>query len=183
MLGLGQHSVHRASLRRPGDHLLDLATHSAGLPREIGEVPPDTNPFTWPTKGELGPYVAGYRLPWTSGIAFAYSNVGFDLLADTLASAAGKDYPALLHDRITGPVDMADTGVAPTKEQCDRLMTGSGLGGRGPWADTNAAEGNGGLNSTGDYMAAWPHRNLAENGPAVWPILALAQPSIASGRP
>lgn len=55
----------------------------------------------------------------------------FDLLADALATAGGKDYPALLHNRITGRLGMLDTGVAPTREQCEQLMTGSGSAGRG----------------------------------------------------
>jgi len=44
--------------------VLDLATHSAGLPREIGEVPANTIPFTWPTKSERWSFLAGYKLPW-----------------------------------------------------------------------------------------------------------------------
>ena len=56
-------------------------------------------------------------------------------LADALAKAAGKDYRELLHDRVTGPLGRADTAVRPSKEQCDRLMTGSGLGGPGRLKD------------------------------------------------
>jgi serine-type D-Ala-D-Ala carboxypeptidase/endopeptidase len=154
--------------------LLDLATHSAGLPREIGDVPPDTTPFTWPTREQRWSFLAGYKLPWAPGTVFAYSNVGFDLLADALAVAAGKDYPMLLNDRITGPLGMADTGIVPTKGQCDRLMTGSGIGGLGPCVDTSATAGAGGIYSTGNDMALWLHHHLDETDPAVWPTLALA---------
>jgi serine-type D-Ala-D-Ala carboxypeptidase/endopeptidase len=153
--------------------LLDLATHSAGLPREIGDVPPNTIPFTWPTKQERWSFLASYKLPWAPGTVAAYSNVSFDLLADAITAVSGKDYPSLLHDRITGPLGMADTGVAPAPEQCNRLMTGSGLGGPGPCVDTSAAEGNGGLYSTGNDMALWLHHNLADSDPGVWPTLAL----------
>jgi len=79
---------------------------------------------------------------------------------------------------------MADTGVAPTPKQCNRLMTGTCLGGAGalrrvpraapPSTDTSAAEGNGGLYSTGNDMALWLHHNFADSDPAVWPSLALA---------
>ena len=140
---LQQYAATGVTVPRSGDRaitLLDLATHSAGLPREIGEVPPDTVPFTWPTKQQRWSFLAGYKLPWAPGTVAAYSNVGFDLLADALTVAGGKDYPAVLHHRITGLLGMADTGVAPTQEQCDRLMTGSGLGGPGPCADTSASE-------------------------------------------
>jgi len=174
---LQQHAATGRSVPRFVDRaitLLDLATHSAGLPREIGEVPANTIPFTWPTNEERWSFLAGYMLPWAPGTVAAYSNVGFDLLADALAAAGGKDYPALLHDRITGRLGMPDTGVAPTREQCGRLMTGSGLGGPGPCADTDATVGAGGLYSTGNDMAVWLHHNLGDNDPAVWPILALA---------
>ena len=145
--------------------LLDLATHSVGLPREIGDVPPNTIPYTWPTKQERWSFLAGYTLPWAPGTVAAYSNVSFDLLADALAAASGKDYPTLLHDRKTGPLGMADTGVAPTPKQSNRLMTGSGFGGPGPCVDTSAAEGNGGLYSTGNDMARWLHHNLCRQRP------------------
>jgi len=55
---------------------------------------------------------------------------------------------------------MADTGFAPTPEQCGRLMTGSGLGGSGPCVDTHATDGSGGLYGTGNDMARWLHHNL-----------------------
>ena len=95
-------------------------------------------------------------------------------LEQLFADAGGKDYPELLRERITGPLGMTDTGVRPTKEQCDRLMTGSGIGGPGPCADTDATAGSGGLYSTGNDMARWLRHNLANGDPAVWPNLALA---------
>src|SRR5208282_2649378 len=59
---LQQYAVAGVGVPRFGDRpitLLDLAAHSAGLPREIGEVPPDTIPFTWPTKEERWSFLAG----------------------------------------------------------------------------------------------------------------------------
>jgi serine-type D-Ala-D-Ala carboxypeptidase/endopeptidase len=57
-------------------------------------VPPDTIPFTWPTKEEHWSFLAGHELPWAPGTVAAHSNVGFDLLADALAAVGGRDYPA-----------------------------------------------------------------------------------------
>jgi serine-type D-Ala-D-Ala carboxypeptidase/endopeptidase len=54
-------------------------------------------------------------------------------------------------------------------------MTGSGLGAPGASANTSAAEGNGGLYSTGNDTALWLHHNLGEGDPADWPTLALAR--------
>jgi serine-type D-Ala-D-Ala carboxypeptidase/endopeptidase len=142
--------------------LLDLATHSAALPREMGDAPSDAAPRTWPTHADRWAWLGGYHLLWAPGTIAAYSNVGFDLLADAIETAAGLTYPELLRARVTGPLGMADTGFAPTPEQCTRLMIGSGLGGAGPCVDTHATDGSGGLYSTGDDMVRWLHHNLED---------------------
>ena len=141
--------------------LLDLATHTAALPREIGDAPPDAPPRTWPARPARWAWLVGYHLPWAPGTIAAYSNISFDLLADAIETADGKPFPDVLRARVTGPLGMADTGFAPTPEQCKRLMAGTGLGGNGPCVDTSATDGSGGLYSTGNDMARWLHHNLA----------------------
>lgn len=153
--------------------LLDLATHSAGLPREIGPVPSNRLPFTGPTRAERWAWFSKYQLAWEPGRVAAYSNAGFDLLADGLAAASGKSYADLLRDQITGPLGMKDTGLDPTKEQCSRLMMGSGIVGPGPCVDTEATAGSGGIYSTGSDMALWLKYNLASD-PVAWPAPTLA---------
>jgi D-alanyl-D-alanine-carboxypeptidase/D-alanyl-D-alanine-endopeptidase len=140
--------------------LLDLATHSAALPREMGDVPSNAAPRTWPTRADRWAWLKSYRLPWEPGTIAAYSNVGFDLLADAIETAAGQPYPDVLRARVTGPLGMVDTGFAPSPEQCKRLMIGTGLGGAGPCVDTHATDGSGGLYSTGNDMVRWLHHNL-----------------------
>ena len=142
--------------------LLDLATHSAALPREMGDVPAGMAPRTWPTRADRWAWLAGYRLPWAPGSIAAYSNPGFDLLADAVETAGGQPYPELLRDRVTAPLGMTDTGFAPSAAQCARFMVGSGLGGAGPCVDTSATDGSGGLYSTGNDMARWLRHNMAD---------------------
>lgn len=150
--------------------LLDLATHSSVLPREMGEAPEGAHPRAWPTREDRWKWLPGYTLPWAPGSVAAYSNVGFDLLADALEAAGGQSYPDLLRSRVTAPLGMTDTGFAPTPEQCARLMVGSGLGGAAGCVDTHATDGSGGLYSTGNDMARWLRHNLADaNG-----VLALS---------
>ncbi len=146
--------------------LLDLATHTAGLPREMGFAP-DKPPFTWPTEQDRWAWLAKEKLGWAPGSIAAYSNVGFDLLADALANAAGHPYPELLQRYVTAPLGMQDTGFDPTAEQCGRLMIGSGLGGAGPCVATAATGGSGGLYSTGTDMAIWLRHNLDLGDPAL----------------
>jgi D-alanyl-D-alanine-carboxypeptidase/D-alanyl-D-alanine-endopeptidase len=144
--------------------LLDLATHSAALPREMGDAPEGANPRAWPTREERWKWLPNYQLPWAPGTISSYSNVGFDLLADAIEAASHQSYPELLHARVTAPLGMTDTGFAPTPEQCARLMIGSGLGGAASCVETQATDGSGGLYSTGNDMARWLRHNLADPG-------------------
>jgi serine-type D-Ala-D-Ala carboxypeptidase/endopeptidase len=143
--------------------LLDLATHSAAMPREMGEAPPGAGARNWPTRTDRWQWIATYKLPWEPGSVAAYSNVGFDLLADAIETADGKPYPDVLQARITGPLGMKDTTFMPTQEQCKRLMAGTGLGASTTCEDTHATAGSGGLYSTGNDMAAWLRHNLTQS--------------------
>lgn len=142
--------------------LLDLATHSAALPREMAGAPPDVNPRAWPTHADRWKWLPSYTLPWAPGTIASYSNVGFDLLADAIETAGGQPYPDLLRTRVTAPLGMVDTGFAPTPEQCGRLMVGTGFGGAATCVDTHATDGSGGLYSTGDDMARWLRHNIED---------------------
>jgi serine-type D-Ala-D-Ala carboxypeptidase/endopeptidase len=153
--------------------LLDLATYSAGLPRDAPHDPSEPD-LTWPTRAELWDWFSKYQLQWAPGSVAAYCNAGFSLLADALAVAGGKPYPQLLRELITDPLGMPDTTLDPNQEQCGRLMTGSGFGGPTKCANTEATQGNGGLYSTGNDVARWLRHNLDTANPAAWPVLTLA---------
>ena len=70
--------------------LLDLATHSAGLPRDIGPAPEGQTFLTWPTEHERWDYIGSTNLLWPPATIAAYSNVGYQLLGDAMAAAAGE---------------------------------------------------------------------------------------------
>ncbi len=142
--------------------LLDLATYSAGMPREIGDAPAGQPPRTWPNRAQRWQWLDTRPLRWAPGTVAAYSNVGFDLIGDAMEEATGQFYPALLRQYVTAPAGMADTTVAPTPEQCARLMTGTGLDGAGACVDTTATAASGGLYSTGNDMRAWLRRNMQD---------------------
>ena len=142
--------------------LLDLATHSAGLPREMGDAPEGVSPRAWPTHEDRWNWLPSYTLPWAPGTVAAYSNIGFDLLADAIETAGGQPYPELLRAKVTAPLGMVSTSFTPTPQQCARLMVGSGMGGPAPCGNTRATEGSGGLYSTANDMARWLRHNLAD---------------------
>jgi serine-type D-Ala-D-Ala carboxypeptidase/endopeptidase len=133
--------------------LRDLATHTAGLPREIAYPLGDSGHFTFPDYSFRWQWLPGYRLRFLPGTAAHYSNIGFDLLADALSAAAGKPYPQLFADRIAKPLGLRDTTLSPTPGECARLLMGARNEGR--CTDTTAAAGSGGMYSTANDMTRW----------------------------
>jgi D-alanyl-D-alanine-carboxypeptidase/D-alanyl-D-alanine-endopeptidase len=140
-------------LSGPPITLLDLATHTSGLPREIAYPSGDAGHFTFPDYNFRWQWLPGYRLRFAPGTAAHYSNIGFDLLADALSAAAGKPYPQLFADRIVKPLGLRDTTVNPTPAECARLLIGARN--EGPCSDTTAAAGSGGIYSTANDMTRW----------------------------
>lgn len=126
--------------------LLDLATHTSGLPREVGAYPAKTPHFTFPSYAYRWAWLPGQKLKTPPGAAALYSNIGFDLLGDALANASGVSYAQLLHKRLLQPLDMWDTTLFPTPGQCVRLMQPAQD--EGPCTPTEASGASGGVYST-----------------------------------
>jgi serine-type D-Ala-D-Ala carboxypeptidase/endopeptidase len=123
-----------------------LATHTAGLEREIGTAPRRTPHFSYPDYETRWHWLASTELKFTPGTQAYYSNVGFDLLSDALAKAAREPYAALLRARTLKPLEMWETTFYPNPGQCERLMTGAHE--EGPCTITASTEGSSGLYST-----------------------------------
>lgn len=126
--------------------LRDLATHTASLPREVGSYPRKTPHFTFPDYAYRWSWLPKQKIKTPPGTAAVYSNIGFDLLGDALASATGESYAHLLHDRLLQPLSMWDTTLVPSADQCARLLRGSRD--EGPCTDTQASGSSGGVYST-----------------------------------
>lgn len=151
----------------PGITLLDLATHVSGLPRGVSSGPPKyAAPFAWPGEavrwGELKDGKTD-AVPRTEAV---YSNRGYDLLGDAMASAGGAPYPELLARLVTRPLQMKDTTATPTPEQCARLMSGPDLDNSGPCGATTATAASSGLFSTPLDMGVWLRQQVSVVPPA-----------------
>ncbi len=136
----------------------DLATHTAGLPREIGPAPVGTPHFTFPDHAQRWAWLPRQKLHASPGTVASYSNVGFDLLGDALQSAARKPYPQLLAERTLLPLGLHDTTFTPNESQCGRLLRGfhkPRLHEPPLCTDTQASAGSAGLYSTPSDMASW----------------------------
>jgi D-alanyl-D-alanine-carboxypeptidase/D-alanyl-D-alanine-endopeptidase len=145
--------------------LADLATHTSGLPRELGNAPRGTPHFTFPDYRTRWRWLPNQRLRTTPGTAALYSNVAFDLLGDALQSAAHQQYAALLAERTLNPLHMHDTTFFPTAEQCGLLLAGSHD--EGPCTVTEATAGSSGLYSTAADMTIWLKYLLGVGGPSI----------------
>ena len=140
----------RGPVLRPVN-LGDLATHTAGLPREIAYPPAGYAHFTFPDFAYRWQWLPGFRLRTSPGDAAHYSNIGFDLLADAESKATGEPYAKLFYERTAEPLGLADTTLTPSPAQCERLI--SGTRDTSQCTDTQAAAGSGGMYSTADDMA------------------------------
>lgn len=147
--------------------LIDLATHAAGLPREVPhEAGPDNDPFATITREAFATWLQKEPLLYAPGSSVLYSNFGFDLLAMALSAAAKKPYPELLKEHITGPVEMKDTGFTLTDEQKKRFMQGQAPDGT-PMPDVPTGSvivGSGGLYSTPNDLLRWMKWHLDRFG-------------------
>ncbi len=138
--------------------LIDLATHSAGLPREVPHAPgPPEDPFVNVTHDAFVAWLKANPLMFTPGTSISYSNFGFDLLAAALAAAAHQPYPDLLDARVIRPLGLRDTTFAPSASQAARIMPGHDFDGSPlPNAATGSViVGSGGLYSSPRDLLAW----------------------------
>jgi D-alanyl-D-alanine-carboxypeptidase/D-alanyl-D-alanine-endopeptidase len=145
--------------------LIQLATHTSGLPRVyplgIYAAPPtperaQADRWTW---------LGQRRDAHDPGKGAHYSNLGFDFLGDALGAAAGSSYPAALKAEVTDPLGMADTTPAPSPAACARMMAGDPILNSAACLDTSYEAASGGLYSTGNDMARWMRSQLAAAPP------------------
>ena len=106
--------------------LLDLSTHSSGLPPLPSnlKLKDPRNPYADYSVDDLYQFLSGYTLPRDPGSEFEYSNLGAGLLGHLLACRAGTDYESLIRTRITRPLSMPDTGITLSSSMKQRMATG-----------------------------------------------------------
>ena len=105
--------------------LVDLATHTSGLPRQ-----PMTRGDSY-SSAEMFAFLGSYRLPRAPGAQFEYSNLGVALLAHALAKATNTPWETLVERDITSKLGMPDTRLTLDNEQRGRMAIGyNGAGAR-----------------------------------------------------
>lgn len=106
--------------------LIDLATHTSGLPRlppNLEPKDPDT-PYADYTAAQLYTFLSSYTPQFHPGATWEYSNLGFAVLGHALALRAGRPFEDLLVERICAPLGLDDTRITLTPGMRERLALG-----------------------------------------------------------
>jgi serine-type D-Ala-D-Ala carboxypeptidase/endopeptidase len=106
--------------------LVDLATHTSGLPRmPTNHHPKDPgNPDADYTVAQLYEFLSSVELTRDIGSKYEYSNLGVGLLGHALARRAGTDYETLVRTRILEPLGMKSTAITLSKSMKEHLTPG-----------------------------------------------------------
>jgi CubicO group peptidase (beta-lactamase class C family) len=144
--------------------LVDLATHTSGLPRLPTNLPisdPD-NPLADYAVDQLYAFLSNYKLTRDVGAGYEYSNVGFGLLGHVLALRAGTTFAKLLRDRLLDPLGLATTSHRLTPAMARRLaIPHHEFGDVVPRWENPTLVGTGGLLSTIGDMLSFAAANIA----------------------
>jgi serine-type D-Ala-D-Ala carboxypeptidase/endopeptidase len=106
--------------------LLDLATHTSGLPRLPNNSKPkdQENPYADYTVEQLYSFLSNYQLPRDIGAEYEYSNLGAGLLGHVLSLQAKTDYEKLVITRICQPLQMNNTTIKLSPKMQESFATG-----------------------------------------------------------
>jgi CubicO group peptidase (beta-lactamase class C family) len=148
--------------------LVDLSTHSSGLPRMPDNFTPGDsgNPYVDYTVAQLYDFLRRHELRRDIGVQSEYSNVGVGLLGHALARRAGTSYEALVTTRILEPLGMTSTRITLSPADVARLAAGHNARGQQVpnWDLAEAFAGAGALRSNVDDMLTFLAANLTPPG-------------------
>jgi serine-type D-Ala-D-Ala carboxypeptidase/endopeptidase len=102
--------------------LVDLATHTVGLPHDLpDDLRSIASKMTAPkARAVMYDFLARSALTADIGTAWSYSNLDYTLIGFALEARTGLDYETLVRTRITSPLGLADTGVSLSPAQWER---------------------------------------------------------------
>jgi serine-type D-Ala-D-Ala carboxypeptidase/endopeptidase len=155
--------------------LVDLSTHTSGLPRLPTNLKPadPNNPYADYSVDHLYQFLSGYQLLRAPGSQYEYSNLGGGLLGHVLALRAGMSYEASVRSRICDPLGMKDTRITLTPEMKERFAVGhnQALEPVENW-DLPTLAGAGALRSTANDMLTFLAANLGYTKSPLAPAMA-----------
>jgi CubicO group peptidase (beta-lactamase class C family) len=115
-------------LPEPSDRsitLLDLATHTSGLPFMADEQTVSTDPAGEKySAAQIYEFLARIKIPHHIGVAWEYSNIGYWLLGEALCFRGGLSYEDLIRTRIIAPLRLESTVFVVSSDLMARLAVG-----------------------------------------------------------
>ncbi|MGH3814789.1 MAG: serine hydrolase domain-containing protein [Pseudonocardiaceae bacterium] len=169
--------------------LVDLATHTSGLPRLPRgmlrrSLQEHRNPYARYSVHDLYAALPATRLKNAPGAKIRYSNFGFGLLGHVLSLRAGRSYGQLLRERICQPLGLHDTGISVPVAARPRFARGHNRRGRPvPHWDIPTLARAGVLRSTVGDLLAFLRLHLHGTGSALAEAAALThEPRALRGR-
>ncbi len=106
--------------------LVDLATHTSGLPNLPSNLNPadELRPYADYTFDQMYEELRNVQLPYPIGSEYQYSNFGMGVLGHVLELRSGMSYEDLVMSRITDVLGMPDTRATLTPDMENRLALG-----------------------------------------------------------
>jgi CubicO group peptidase (beta-lactamase class C family) len=145
--------------------LLDLATHTSGLPDAPDNFHPTDGDDPWANYSVDNMYecLSHYALPRAIGKTFEYSNLGMGLLGHILAIRSSTTYESLVIRRVCDPLQMKSTRATLDDDLKSRLATGHAECGvpAKNWT-SNALQGDGALLSSVNDMVKFLAANMGK---------------------
>lgn len=147
-----------------GQHirLIDLATHTSGLPNIPENLSPadELNPYADYTVEQMYAALTEILLTRKPGLRYEYSNLGMGLLGHILSLRSGMSYEELVVTRIADELGMPDTRITLTPRMQEHLATGYREKEPFPLWDIPTLAGAGALRSTARDMLTFMAANL-----------------------
>ena len=104
--------------------LLDLATHTSGLPFMPAGMPDVDDSSASYSTAQIYDFLAHYELAHDIGTYWNYSNLGYWLLGQALAARANADFEQLLVARVLAPLRLKNTAMTLSSQAKAQLAIG-----------------------------------------------------------
>jgi beta-lactamase class C len=137
--------------------VLNLATHTASLPRQVEQLGVNKN-----DEKVLMAQLKQWRPSYSIGTQYKYSNISFGLLGVVVANAAGMNYMDLLRQEVLSPLNMENTLIkVPASKTAQQAQGYNGAGNpSAPFVTSTFLYGGGSLRSTPADMLQFLKANM-----------------------
>lgn len=177
---------HLKTTQGEGDVTIEgLLTHASGLPQEPGYAYWSAPDFQMPTREEIMSFAGSIDALYAPEKHHQYSNLGFELLGEIVATESGEPYATRVQKSILGPLSLSSTTpFIPEAERGKRFATGySSLDREGkrtpiPFFTMKGVDAAAGFASDANDLArfaSWQLRLLAKGGQDVLKATTLAE--------